>query len=140
MGYRSAVAMLMYGEKRECQMVMDLLLQSALPDEDKEFINRHKQEKTQGQTHYVFWSFDNVKWYSELDTVKNHLFNFVDQIEDANDVGDPADRESLAIEFVRIGEDPNDNEREATERNVDWLDIKRVIGYPDKIFSWSSSG
>jgi len=139
MGYRSAVAILMYGEKRECQMVLDLFMQSTLPDEDKEFFNRHKQEKTQGQVHYVFWSFDNVEWCGELHTVKNNLFNFVEQIEDANDVGDPADRESLAIEFVRMGEDPNDNDREATERNVFWLDIKRVIGYPDELFDWSPS-
>jgi hypothetical protein len=139
MGYRSAVAILMYGEKRECQMVLDLFMQSTLPDEDKEVFNRHKQEATSGSRHLVFWSFDNVKWYSELDVVKDRLFDFVNHVEDANSAGDPADRNALAIEFVRIGEDPNDNEREATERNVDWLDIKRVIGYPEELFDWSPS-
>ena len=139
MGYRSAVAILMYGEKRECQMVLDLFMQSALPDEDKEFFNRHKQEKTSGSRQLVFWSFDNVKWYSELGVVKDRLFDFVNHVENANSVGDPADRNDLAIEYVRIGEDPNDNEREATERNVDWLDIKRVIGYPEELFDWSPS-
>ena len=139
MGYRSAVAILMYGEKRECQMVLDLFNQTPTHDEDKAFFNQHKQEATSGSRHLVFWSFDNVKWFSEFDTIKDHLFNFVNQIEHANSVGDPADRNDLAIEFVRIGEDPNDNEREATERNVDWLDIKRVIGYPEELFDWSPS-
>jgi len=71
--------------------------------------------------------------------VKDRLFDFVNHVENANSVGDPADRNDLAIEYVRIGEDPNDNEREATERNVDWLDIKRVIGYPEELFDWSPS-
>lgn len=132
MGYRSCVAILMYGEKRECDMVVDLFLQSGeIAQEDKDFFEEHKQQHNAGTQHFVFWSFDNVKWYDQADIAKNKLFNLVSQIENTNDKGDPADRESLAIEFVRFGEDSNDNEQEATERTAYLLDIQRRIIYPE---------
>jgi hypothetical protein len=139
MGYRSCVAVLMYGEKRECDMVMDLFLQSGEVDEyTKIFFEEHKQESNAGTQHFVFWSFDNVKWYDQADDAKNKLFNLVCQIEDANDRGDPADRTPLAIEFVRFGEDDNDNEQEATERTAYLLEIRRHISHPE-FFQWSPS-
>lgn len=139
MGYRSCVAILMYGEKRECEMVVDLFLHSGeIAQEDKDFFEAHKQESNAGTQHFVFWSFDNVKWYDQADDAKNKLFKLVCQIEDANDRGDPADRTSLAIEFVRFGEDDNDNERENTERSAFMLEIRRHISHP-KFFEWCPS-
>ena len=139
MGYRSCAAILMYGEKQDCEMVMNLFLCSGeIAQEDKDFFERNKQESNAGSQHFVFWSFDNVKWYDQADTAKNKLFNFVTQIEDVKHIGDPADRNSLAIEFVRFGEDDNDNEREATERSDFLLEITRSIRHPD-FFKWCPS-
>ena len=150
MGYRSCAAILMYGEKRECDMVMDLFLHSGeVDDYTKIFFEEHKQESNAGAAvnrngdeittqHFVFWSFDNVKWYDQADDAKDKLFKLVCQIEDANDRGDPADRTSLAIEFVRFGEDDNDNEQEATERTAYLLEIRRHISHPE-FFQWCPS-
>jgi hypothetical protein len=139
MGYRSCAAILMYGEKRECELVMDLFMQSGeVDDYTKVFFEDHKQESNAGTQHFVFWSFDNVKWYDQADDAKNKLFNLVNQVEHDHDRGDPADRTSLAIEFVRFGEDDNDNEHESTERSAFMLEIRRHISHPE-FFQWCPS-
>ena len=45
MGYRSCAAILMYGKKQDCEMVMNLFLCSGeIAQEDKDFFERNKQE------------------------------------------------------------------------------------------------
>lgn len=137
MGYRSEVALLLYGTPEKVDIVDALLLQKLNPEYDRGMFEEAKQVRDE-QVSYggvtvpqrsILWTFQDIKWYGELDSYKGHLFDWVHEINDV--VTDDKKDWSLNVEFVRIGENLEDNE-EAYSDNSDYLlHINRNISTPD---------
>lgn len=140
MGYRSCVAMLMYGEKKDCDMAVDLLRLKFDDEYLRELFDRQKQEHQDLRNplkYWVMWTFDDIKWYSDCEAMQDALFCIVDDINDAprDESGETTRSMTLAVEFVRVGEGDDDNEHKGT-RDHDWhLAIQRKIDFPD-FFEW----
>jgi len=134
MGYRSCVAMAVYGTPQKVDMVDALLLQKLDPEYYKDLFERVKQVYNyEDGERCILWTFDDIKWYSELDTYKDDVFNWVDSMvdEEANHERDW----TLAVDFVRMGEESTDNEEQFSELTDYRLSISRRIELPTN-FEW----
>ena len=134
MGYRSCVAMAVYGTPQKVDMVDALLLQKLDPEYYKDLFERVKQVYNyEDGERCILWTFDDIKWYSDLDTYKDDVFNWVDSMvdEEANHERDW----TLAVDFVRMGEENTDNEEQFSELTDYRLSILRRIELPTN-FEW----
>jgi len=134
MGYRSCVAMAVYGTPQKVDIVDALLLQKLDPEYYKDLFERVKQvHDYEDGERCMLWTFDDIKWYSDLDIYKDDVFSWVDQIVDAE-----ANHErdcTLAVDFVRIGEENTDVEEQFSELTDYRLSISRRIELPTN-FEW----
>ena len=141
MGYRSCVALMLYGTPDKVDMVEAMLLQKLNPEYDRALFERVKQMRDEEVDHgkskatqrTILWTFDDIKWYSELDSYKDDLFRWVDDINEA--VPDHERDYKLAVEFVRVGEEYEDNEVAYSNYANNDLCISRKIEIPDN-FEW----
>ena len=141
MGYRSCVALMLYGTPDKVDMVEAMLVQKLNPEYDRALFERVKQMRDEEVEHgkskatqrTILWTFDDIKWYSELDSYKDDMFRWVDDINEA--VPDQERNFKLAVEFVRIGEEHEDNEVAYSIYADNALDISRTIEIPDN-FEW----
>lgn len=135
MGYRSDVAILMYGDARDCEMVCNLFEQSAFKgenaDDDRKWFNSARQDADLDGMHYVKWEFNDVKWYNDCDDFKTTLFNLVEELVDNQVDLDPPRTYNLAIEFIRIGEEDADVECDRSDNHDFLLTVQRSLDYPD---------
>ena len=134
MGYRSCVAMAVYGTPQKVDIVDALLLQKLDPEYYKDLFERVKQVYNyEDGERCILWTFDDIKWYSDLDTYKDDVFNWVDSMvdEEANHERDW----TLAVDFVRMGEENTDNEEQFSELTDYRLSILRRIELPTN-FEW----
>ena len=137
MGYRSDVAILMYGNKADCEMVCNLFEQS-LDDEGlrKMFMDCKKVHTDNSNEHYVLWEIQDVKWYEDCQVAREKLFGLVRELEANAKPRDPqAGNHYLAVEFARIGEETEDVEWGGTGRHNFMLNIQRMIDIPN--FNWT---
>jgi hypothetical protein len=122
MGYRSEVAIAFYSKDEEHSGVIKLWMESNFPYDDwKEFENA-VQVKESPEYMFVF-HIDYIKWYSDYPEVKRieRLMRDFDELfcSGENPIG--------ACEYVRIGEETDDNETE-THGDPDYiLEIHRSI-------------
>ena len=141
MGYRSCVALMLYGTPDKVDMVEAMLVQRLDPEYDRALFERVKQMRDEEVDHgkskatqrTILWTFDDIKWYSELDLYKDDLFRWVDDINEA--VPDHERDYKLAVEFVRVGEEYEDNEVAYSIYADNALCISRKIEIPDN-FEW----
>jgi hypothetical protein len=134
MGYRSCVAMAVYGTPQKVDMVDALLLQKLHPEYDRDMFERVKQVcNYEDGERCILWTFDDIKWYSDLDIYKDDVFSWVDSMvdEEANHERDW----TLAVDFVRIGEENTDVEEQFSELTDYRLSISRRIELPTN-FEW----
>ncbi len=133
MGYRSCVALLLYGTPDKVDMVEAMLVQRLDPEYDRALFERLKQVRDEEGERTILWTFDDIKWYSDLDSYKDDMFRWVDDINEA--VPEQERNFKLAVEFVRIGEEHEDNEVAYSIYADNALDISRTIEIPDN-FEW----
>jgi len=133
MGYRSCVALMLYGTPDKVDMVEAMLVQRLDPEYDRALFERVKQMRDEKGERTILWTFDDIKWYSELDSYKDDLFRWVDDINEA--VPDHERDYKLAVEFVRVGEEYEDNEAAYSDFANNDLCISRKIEIPDN-FEW----
>jgi hypothetical protein len=134
MGYRSDVAILMYGNKADCEMVCNLFEQS-LDDEGlrKMFMDCKKVHTDNRNEHYILWEIQDVKWYEDCQVAREKLFGLVRELE-AN-AEQNKERNNLAIEFARIGEETDDVEWDGSDYHNYEINIQRMIDIPN--FNWT---
>jgi len=133
MGYRSCVALLLYGTPDKVDMVDNMLIQRLDPEYDRALFERVKQMCDEKGERTILWTFDDIKWYSELDSYKDDLFRWVDDINET--VPEQERNFKLAVEFVRVGEEHEDNEVAYSIYADNALDILRTIEIPNN-FEW----
>lgn len=133
MGYRSCVALMLYGTPEKVDMVEAMLVQRLDPEYDRALFERLKQVRDEEGERTILWTFDDIKWYSDLDSYKDDMFRWVDDINEA--VPEQERNFKLAVEFVRIGEEHEDNEVAYSIYADNALDISRTIEIPDN-FEW----
>lgn len=133
MGYRSCVALMLYGTPDKVDMVEAMLVQRLDPEYDRALFERVKQMRDEKGERTILWTFDDIKWYSELDSYKDDLFRWVDDINEA--LPDHERDYKLAVEFVRVGEEYEDNEVAYSNYADNALCISRKIEIPDN-FEW----
>jgi hypothetical protein len=133
MGYRSCVALMLYGTPDKVDMVDNMLIQRLDPEYDRALFERVKQMRDEEGERTILWTFDNTKWYSDLDSYKDDMFRWVHDINEA--VPDQERDYKLAVEFVRIGEEYEDNEVAYSNFADNALDISRKIEIPNN-FEW----
>jgi hypothetical protein len=133
MGYRSCVALLLYGTPDKVDMVDNMLIQRLDPEYDRALFERVKQMRDEEGERTILWTFDDIKWYSDLDSYKDDMFRWVDDINEA--VPDQERNFKLAVEFVRVGEEHEDNEVAYSIYADNALDILRTIEIPNN-FEW----
>ena len=133
MGYRSCVALMLYGTPDKVDMVEAMLLQKLNPEYDRALFERVKQMRDEEGKRTILWTFDDIKWYSELDSYKDAMFSWVHDINEAEP--DHERTYTLAVEFVRVGEEYEDNELAYSNFAVNALEITRKIEIPDN-FEW----
>jgi hypothetical protein len=133
MGYRSCVALLLYGTPEKVDMVDNMLIQRLDPEYDRALFERVKQVRDEEGERTILWTFDNIKWYSGLDSYKDDMFRWVDDINEA--VPEQERNFKLAVEFVRVGEEYEDNETAYSIYADNALDISRKIEIPNN-FEW----
>lgn len=133
MGYRSCVALMLYGTPEKVDMVDNMLIQRLDPEYDRALFERLKQMRDEEGERTILWTFDDIKWYSELDSYKDDMFRWVDDINEA--VPDQERNFKLAVEFVRVGEEYEDNEVAYSNYANNDLCISRKIEIPNN-FEW----
>ena len=133
MGYRSCVALMLYGTPDKVDMVEAMLLQKLNPEYDRALFERVKQMCDEKGERTILWTFDDIKWYSELDSYKDAMFSWVHDINEAEP--DHERDYKLAVEFVRVGEEYEDNEVAYSIYADNALEITRNIEIPDN-FEW----
>ena len=94
---------------------------------------RVKQVHDEEGERTILWTFDDIKWYSGLDSYKDDMFRWVDDINEA--VPEQERNFKLAVEFVRVGEEHEDNEVAYSIYADNALDILRTIEIPNN-FEW----
>ena len=114
-------------------MVEAMLVQRLDPEYDRALFERVKQMRDEKGERTILWTFDDIKWYSELDSYKDDLFRWVDDINEAEP--DHERDYKLAVEFVRVGEEYEDNEVAYSNYADNALCISRKIEIPDN-FEW----
>ena len=133
MGYRSCVALMLYGTPDKVDMVDNMLIQRLDPEYDRALFERVKQVHDEEGERTILWTFDDIKWYSDLDSYKDDMFRWVDDINEA--VPEQERDYKLAVEFVRVGEEYEDNEVAYSIYADNALEITRNIEIPDN-FEW----
>lgn len=141
MGYRSCVALALYGTPSKVELVENMFEQGLEPEYDRPLFERVRQVKDQEikYTHSltkrrtVLWTFDDIKWYGEMDSYKDKLFSLVDEVNDA--VPDHERDFYLAVEFVRVGESDDDTERQTSVDADCDMYVSRKIELPNG-FEW----
>ena len=137
MGYRSNVALLLYGTPDKVNLVDSMLLQKLSPEYDRPYFERCKQVKDEtlkgGVRRFILWTFSDVKWYSEMDEYKDALFDWVYQI--MEEQPDHERNYTLAYEFMRLGENDDDNEVAYSDHSDLLLTLVRKIDLPNN-FEW----
>ena len=137
MGYRSNVALLLYGTPDKVNLVDSMLLQKLSPEYDRPYFERCKQVKDEtlkgGVRRFILWTFSDVKWYSEMDEYKDALFDWVYQI--MEEQPDHERNYTLAYEFMRLGENDDDNEVAYSDYSDLLLTLVRKIDLPNN-FEW----
>ena len=133
MGYRSCVALLLYGTPDKVDMVDNMLIQRLDPEYDRALFERVKQVRDEEGKRTILWTFDDIKWYSGLDSYKDDMFRWVDDINEA--VPEQERNFKLAVEFVRVGEEYEDNEVAYSIYADNALEITRNIEIPNN-FEW----
>ena len=133
MGYRSCVALLLYGTPDKVDMVDNMLIQRLDPEYDRALFERVKQVRDEEGERTILWTFDDIKWYSGLDSYKDDMFRWVDDINEA--VPEQERNFKLAVEFVRVGEEYEDNEVAYSIYADNALEITRNIEIPNN-FEW----
>ena len=87
MGYRSCVALTVYGTPEKVDMVDAMLLQTLSPEYDQGMFEATKQvQDYEDGERCILWTFDDIKWYSEFDKYKDDVLNWVNQMVDAEPV------------------------------------------------------
>jgi len=132
---------MLYGTPDKVDMVEAMLVQKLNPEYDRALFERVKQMRDEEVEHgkskatqrTILWTFDDIKWYSELDSYKDDLFRWVDDINEAEP--DHERDYKLAVEFVRVGEEYEDNEVAYSNYADNALCISRKIEIPDN-FEW----
>jgi hypothetical protein len=132
---------MLYGTPDKVDMVEAMLIQKLNPEYDRALFERVKQMRDEEVDHgkskatqrTILWTFDDIKWYSELDSYKDDLFRWVDDINEAEP--DHERDYKLAVEFVRVGEEYEDNEVAYSIYADNALEITRNIEIPDN-FEW----
>lgn len=141
MGYRSCVAMLVYGTPEKVDMIDALLLQTLSADYDRGMFEATKQVRdediqygeSKAKERSILWTFDDIKWYSELDKYKDDVFNWVAQVRD--ETPDHERDWSLCVDFVRVGEENTDVEEQYSDNSDYRLCVRRTVEIPDN-FEW----
>ena len=137
MGYRSDVALILYGTPDKVDLVDNMLMQKLDPEYDRDYFERCKQvQDTQlpsGVQRAILWTFTHTKWYDTLDSYKDALFEWVDQI--MTEEPDHERNYTLAVEFVRLGENDDDNEVGYSHNSDLLLQVIRKIDLPLN-FQW----
>ena len=137
MGYRSCAAVVLYGDTKEVDMVDALLLQKLDPEYYRDLWEEQKQVKDVGNnqgdnTRMIVWTFDDIKWYSEMDGYKDNLFHWVESV---NEGREDDEAQPLCVEFVRFGEESDDTEVQRSMDSEYLLNIQRTIDLPSD-FEW----
>ena len=143
MGYRSDVAIKIYGNRAKLQKVRDFANAelAKLADEDQsyvkdmindseEYLDRSLWEDDNEDEASFFFFTQWVKWYDGYPAVEyfNSIFANAEEIGSEEEDTDPDD--TLYGEFVRIGEDSDDNEeRRFNTVGEDQVTIRRSIEY-----------
>lgn len=142
MGYRSCVAMMVYGDPEQVDMVDAMLLQKLDPEYDRALFERVKQvvdeevgygDAPKLKQRTILWTFDDIKWYSELQTYQSDVFAWVEQINSGR--LDKDERLMLCYEFVRVGEENTDVEEERSMDSDYRIYTRRNIDIPNN-FEW----
>lgn len=138
MGYRSDVRAIIYGPTD----VMQRFIAASKLDKEHRRVFEHFIGETRIFTVNAgtpdAWSVldmqcDDVKWYPEFADVKAWN-NFMHSIEDEDDW------KPLNYEFVRIGEDSNDVERDSSEDSDYILTVTRPVAELDIVRSFTTEG
>jgi len=124
---------MLYGTPDKVDMVEAMLLQKLDPEYDRALFERVKQMCDEKGERTILWTFDDIKWYSELDSYKDAMFSWVHDINEAEP--DHERDYKLAVEFVRVGEEYEDNEAAYSDFSDCALCISRKIEIPDN-FEW----
>jgi hypothetical protein len=141
MGYRSDVAIKIYGNKEKVQKVKDFadaeLIKlddeqqgyvNDLINQSEEYLDRSLWEDDEDEASFFFFA-QWIKWYDGYPAVEyfNAIFKKAEEISKA----DEDDEDSILYgEFVRIGEDSADNEEDRFNTNGDdQVTIRRSIEY-----------
>lgn len=132
MGYRSCAAIALYGDTKEVDMVDALLLQKLDPEYYQDLWEEQKQVKDNGAVRTILWTFDDIKWYSEMDRYKDNLFHWVESV---NEGREDDEAQPLCVEFVRFGEESDDTEVQRSMDSEYLLNIQRTIELPSD-FQW----
>lgn len=135
MGYRSCVAMMLYGEPSKVDIVDALLLQRLSDEYDRELFERVKQTHEEKGERCVLWTFDNIKWYDDLDHYRDKLFGWVTEIMEQRNKEATEEKWWIACEFVRVGEDTDDIDTQYSYDADYRLGIERTINIPSN-FKW----
>lgn len=135
MGYRSCVALMVYGEPSKVDVVDNLLLQKLDPEYDRDMFERVKQTHEENNVRSVLWTFDDIKWYGNLDNYREAVFSWVDEIMTQKDEAGNKDEWWLACDFVRLGEETDDIETHFSYDSEYRLDVHRNINIPTN-FEW----
>lgn len=141
MGYKSCVAMMVYGDPEQVDIVDAMLLQKLNPEYDRDLFERVKQvvdEELKNtypilKQRTILWTFDDIKWYSDLQAYQNSVMSWVDDIESERDANDK--RLNLCYEFVRVGEENTDVEEERSMNSDYRICARHSIDIPNN-FEW----
>ena len=144
MGYRSDVAIKIYGNKEKLQKVKDFAnaelaklddeQQSYVKDminDSEEYLDRSLWEDDDEDDASFFFFTQWVKWYDGYPAVEyfNSIFAKAEEIGEEEDT-ETDDEDTLFGEFIRIGEDADDNEERRFNTNGDdQVTIRRSIEY-----------
>jgi len=145
MGYRSDVAIKIYGNKAKLQKVKDFAnaelaklddeQQSYVKDminDSEEYLDRSLWEDDDEDDASFFFFTQWVKWYDGYPAVEyfNSIFAKAEEIGEEDDDTETDDEDKLFGEFIRIGEDADDNEERRFNTNGDdQVTIRRSIEY-----------
>lgn len=131
MGYRSCVAMMLYGKPGEVDMVVNMLQAKLDPYYERDLFERNVTSSLtewNNQTiRTVTWEFNDIKWYSELDNYREAIFSWVDSITEEQEPPLADNKVMLACDFVRIGEQNDDVEEHYSQYSDYRLQVVRRI-------------
>ena len=117
MGYRSQVAVVIYGNNRDAEKyaLLKTLMNTTFKEAYTEFDGNAEWHDNK---HVLEFAMENVKWYDGY----GHVKHFMKMLEDIVDI------EGFNYEFLRVGEDDGDVERHTGGENAKYiLSVSREI-------------